>query len=144
MPNPGLGRRLRVVRERLNLTQEALAREVGVTKVSVARYEAGRIPRAEVLDRIARLAGVTVSSLLRTDNLPRSGDRERKAPRPATPAVVARVLPLLDPDWNGEPWRQLSKEAQARYEKRVRKALDELKTALEEYRSLLIATGKAN
>jgi transcriptional regulator with XRE-family HTH domain len=64
MPDAGVGRRIRQVRQGLGLTQAGLARQLGVIKVSIARYEAGRVPRANLLDRIATLGGVSVEWLL--------------------------------------------------------------------------------
>ena len=60
----GVGKRIRQTRQKLGLTQAQFADRLGVIKVSVARYEAGRVPRPKVLEEIARLGGVTVTSLL--------------------------------------------------------------------------------
>lgn len=34
------------------ITEAAFAEAIGVTRISVARYKAGRVPEAEVMDRI--------------------------------------------------------------------------------------------
>src|SRR5713226_3400710 len=59
-----VGKRVRQVREKLRLTQGEFARRLGVTRVSVARYEAGRVPSFGVLHQLARLGGVTIGWLL--------------------------------------------------------------------------------
>jgi transcriptional regulator with XRE-family HTH domain len=142
MARKEFGDRIRAIRESLGLTQEMLGRKVGVTKVSVARYEAGRIPRAEVLARMAAVAGVTVGSLLQSNTTPPPhGPATRKRLRVAR-SSVPELLPFVEPDWQSSPWRDLSEENRARYRKRVRKALMELRQALEEYRNLLLAQSR--
>ena len=64
MRAPEVGNRVRQVREKLRLTQGEFARRLGVTRVSVARYEAGRVPSFGALHQLARLGGVTVGWLL--------------------------------------------------------------------------------
>src|SRR5215831_14600949 len=73
MESREIGDRIRQIRKRLGLTQAEFAKQLGVIQVSIARYEAGRIPRANVLERMARLAGVTLSWILR-------GEHERQSP----------------------------------------------------------------
>jgi transcriptional regulator with XRE-family HTH domain len=62
--DPAIGARIRQVRRSLKLTQQEFGRELGLTKVSVARYEAGRVPRLDLLRRISQLGGLTVGRLL--------------------------------------------------------------------------------
>ena len=57
--------RLKVLRMEKHLTQKALADLVGVTRVTIARYEIGdRDPKGKTLVRIARALGVSTSDLL--------------------------------------------------------------------------------
>ena len=57
--------RLKEIRISKRLTQKALAELVGVTRVTIARYEIGdRDPKGATLVRIARALGVTTSDLL--------------------------------------------------------------------------------
>ena len=58
----GFSSRLRKVRA--GLSQEEFGKIFGVTKVTISRYEAGRIPDAETLDKIANYGKVTVEWLL--------------------------------------------------------------------------------
>ena len=57
--------RLKEIRQKKRLTQQALADLVGVTRVTIARYEIGdRDPKGTTLVRIARALGVSTSDLL--------------------------------------------------------------------------------
>lgn len=59
-----VGRRLREERERLNMTQERLAQETGVRRVTVYQYEKGdRLPSLDYLSKAA-IAGVSVQYVL--------------------------------------------------------------------------------
>jgi transcriptional regulator with XRE-family HTH domain len=60
----GLPDRIGQVRGRLALTQRQFGRRIGVRRNTVSLYERGRMPRSAVLDRIARLGGVSVEWLL--------------------------------------------------------------------------------
>jgi len=99
-----LGSRLREARLTLGATQAELAQALGVSAVTVARYELGArsLPIAQ-LSRISRLLRCPVTSLLPT------AEREASAasppdPFPAPVTTIARLLvehpemvpPLLD------------------------------------------------
>ena len=57
-----------VERERVGLTQAALAQKIGVTQQAVASWEAGKtLPRPSMLLRLADVLGCTVDELLRGD-----------------------------------------------------------------------------
>ena len=57
--------RVRSNREQLNLTQEDVARKLGVTASAVSTWEAGRArPRLDKLSQLADLFGITVSELM--------------------------------------------------------------------------------
>src|SRR6266446_4012546 len=90
-----VGGRIRQIRQQMKLTQAQFAQRLGVTKVSVARYEAGRIPRMRVLEEIAKLGGVTMSSLLEAqDRPPRVGSPEDRFYKVAADSVPpAKGLP---------------------------------------------------
>jgi transcriptional regulator with XRE-family HTH domain len=49
------GPRLRQLRRQLGLTQVALARAIGMTSTSVARYERGEVPIPEPVARLVTL-----------------------------------------------------------------------------------------
>lgn len=53
------------VRQRKGLTQAALAKKVGVNRVTIARLEAGeRRPAMDLLQRLAKVLKVKVADLL--------------------------------------------------------------------------------
>lgn len=87
----GLGFRLRSLRERLGLTQDEVARELGVSRALVSYYETGqRRPALPALVSLARTFGVPARDLL-DDELPHAV---------RTPAeVLFRAAPaeLLEP-----------------------------------------------
>lgn len=115
------------------LTQAQFGRRLGVIAISIARYEAGRVPRADVLERIARLGGVTTSWLLYGE---RSGDSPLRT-EPVISETAQVVLHLVEPDWKSKPWTELSTRSRKRYEERAREAVARLKRDLEDYRDLL-------
>jgi transcriptional regulator with XRE-family HTH domain len=95
----------RAVRQKLGLSQGRFAVRIGVTRNIVLRYEGGNgRPRADTLERIAQLGGVSVDWLLRGDRRPPEGPREwddavrllRAAWRePSRRELVRRVLRAL-------------------------------------------------
>ena len=57
--------RLKTLRERRHLTQDALAQRVGVHRVTIARLETGaRQPGLEMLEGLAKALQVKVTDLL--------------------------------------------------------------------------------
>jgi transcriptional regulator with XRE-family HTH domain len=135
MGNLNAGQRIREVRKRLRLTQTEFARRLGVIQVSVARYEAGRVPRADVLDRIAHLGGVTVGWLLHGQ-----GDRPTPIPSQAArplPEPLGDLVALLESEVARV--EQLPSEYRDRYEKRLREISSRITRELEEYRKVLRA-----
>jgi len=133
MRDADVGERIRSVRKGLKATQAQFGRRLGIIPLSVARYEAGRIPRADVLERIARIGGVTSSWLLH-------GERYGDSPLQTEPVIsqaVQEVHDLVQPDWTSKPWRKLPPRFRKRYEERARDAVARLKRELEDYRDLL-------
>ena len=59
-----VGRRLKAFRMGLGLTPEDLARNAGVSRAAIYRYEAGHPPKIELLVRIAEGLGVSLANLL--------------------------------------------------------------------------------
>jgi transcriptional regulator with XRE-family HTH domain len=67
----GIGKRVRSEREALALTQEALARELGVTHQHVSRIEAGQVaPSLELVVKLSSRLGVTTDYLLCGNDCP--------------------------------------------------------------------------
>jgi transcriptional regulator with XRE-family HTH domain len=63
-----VGRRLRQYREAAGLAAEKVAREVGVSRALLYRYESGEIVKIAVLEKLARIYGTSTSSLLGLGN----------------------------------------------------------------------------
>ncbi|MGH2853061.1 MAG: helix-turn-helix domain-containing protein [Solirubrobacteraceae bacterium] len=60
-----VGRRVRLCRKKLKLSQEHLAREVGVTAQAISRIEVGhRVPSLDLLVRLHKALGVSTDYLL--------------------------------------------------------------------------------
>lgn len=72
MPIIDTGERIRALRKLRNLNQEQLAELASLNRVTVAKYESGRVePGAQALARIADALEVSVDSLLgRSDEVP--------------------------------------------------------------------------
>lgn len=136
MPDLSVGRRVRQVRQRLDLTQTGFARQLGITKVSVARYEAGRVPRANLLDRIAALGGVSVEWLLRGGSPAQpSGQPSGREARDVTSFSVPQRLEYRVSN--------LPKRYQKRFSSRVKEMKIRLLRELDEYVKLLDAENRA-
>lgn len=72
----GFADNVRANRERLGLSQEELARRVGLTNSAVSQWEGGRAkPRIGVMKALSEIFGMTVSELL-GDDAPGAGMRE--------------------------------------------------------------------
>ena len=67
-----IGKRISELRRERNVSQEQLAEQASLSRVTIAKYESGRIePGAQALARIADALGVSADELLsRTDKLP--------------------------------------------------------------------------
>ena len=64
--NKDMGRRLR--ERRGNRTLQAMAEMAGTSPSTIQRYERGRIPAADILEKLAGLYGATVRWLLTGDD----------------------------------------------------------------------------
>lgn len=62
-PDPaGIGMRIQMIRGKM--TQQEFARKIGIKQSYISRYERGRIPKPDVLLKIARFANVSIEWLL--------------------------------------------------------------------------------
>lgn len=97
-PGMGIGKRLRELRVRAGLSQQALADRIGTTPLDIRRYESGRVehPRADRLAALAQALGVSIDSLTSEDD---------PEPHDAPPPVTFRVR-----EW-GEWMRDLPQDA---------------------------------
>ena len=133
-----IGGRLREIRRRLGLTQEEFAESLGLRRVSVARYEAGRIPRMNVLKEIARAGGVSVASLIATES------ESISSPARDSESLAGAKLPLLLTRLLQRLRRQIaiinalpSAVARRSYEERSKTILSRAIRDLAEYRALV-------
>jgi len=63
-----LGKNIRKLRRDRDMSQEALAEALNVSRFAIQRWEAGdNTPRAETLERIAEYFGTTGKELLKED-----------------------------------------------------------------------------
>jgi transcriptional regulator with XRE-family HTH domain len=135
MQDQSIGERIRLIRRQLDLTQSEFSKKLGVIQVSVARYEAGRVPKAQVLEKIARIGGVTTSWLLHGEATETTDPQARQT----TTKELRDLVRLLSPDWDAKTWRKLSQPLRSRYQERAREVASRLVRELEEYRKVLEA-----
>jgi len=130
-----VGKRIRHVRESLGLTQAEFATRLSVTRISVARYEAGQVPNLSLLRHVARLGSVDLGWILEEEP---SGS----APRDLS-AVHRQDIPDTFQDLvvflRKETGRlaRLPRHSRRRYEKRLQELLGRMQRDLEDYRRLL-------
>ena len=59
---------MRAMREKKDMSQQAVALEIGVERSTVAQWESGKSrPRAELLPKLAKLFGCSIEELLVPD-----------------------------------------------------------------------------
>ena len=59
---------MRAMREKKDMSQQAVALEIGVERSTVAKWERGKSrPRAELLPKLAKLFGCSIEELLVPD-----------------------------------------------------------------------------
>lgn len=65
-----IGKRIKELREKNNMTQKDLSKIIGVTDRSIGYYESGqRVPPPDILDKLAEFFSVSVDYIMgRTDN----------------------------------------------------------------------------
>ena len=128
--------RIHGIRKGLGLTQAQFSKRLGVTKVSVARYEAGRVPRLKILKEIARLGGVTVTWLL--DGASPQGHQSHLEAGPRITGLTAPGHELLTfLQQKAALMTHLPARSQRRFEERIRELVARAKRELDEYQKLL-------
>lgn len=71
MPYQDVGTRIRDARKRMGMNQEELAELARLNRVTIAKYESGKVePGAQALSRIADALEVTVDQLLGREDIP--------------------------------------------------------------------------
>ena len=142
--DPEFGKRVRLIRYRLHLTQEGLGQRLGLTKVSVSRYEAGRIPRLDVLQKIAEIAGVNVAWLLHGEAASSATRGAQPIRLPVTGQSFGRILAQLISELESDYLSQLPVRSRRRYEQRAKEVLAKTLRELKEYKALLEAEGRGD
>ena len=135
-----VGERIGQIREKLGLTQGEFAERLAVTRASIARYEAGRVPKLGLLRQIARLGGVSVGWILQ--DVPPQKPRRTRDETTSPPDILEPVRSLLV-FLRAEIIKlaPLPKERRKRYEDRLLELVARVKQDLKEYRHLLEAGG---
>src|SRR5262249_42477305 len=118
--------RIAQVRKRLGLRRYEFADTLDVSRASVTNYEKGQMPRADVLGKIASLAGVPVEWLLHGAKLP---TRQMIRARPSSCRDAELVLwKFFEPKVAGLPESYISQ-----FRNRTRGLLKQLTAELKEY-----------
>ena len=82
-----VGDRIREYREQRNLSQDELAELASIHRVTLSRYESGRVdPGAQALARIADALGVTTDMLLGREN---GSEKPPNAPRTLQGRIIS-------------------------------------------------------
>lgn len=93
MQYPDIGERIRQCRINARLTQEELAELARLSRVTIAKYESGRIePGINAMMRIADAFGITVDELLGNAPLP---EQITAKPKNENISAIIRVLNQL-------------------------------------------------
>ena len=89
------GEKIRELRTAANLSQEQLAEIASLNRVTIAKYETGRVePGAQALSRIADALGVSADILLgRSDEVPEQGK-----PRTAESKIISGSVDRMPPE----------------------------------------------
>lgn len=92
-----VGRRLRLRRQKLKLSQDHLAREVGVSPQAISRIEVGhREPSLDLLVRLCKTLGVSTDYLLTgKESLPVSIKGAVRAQPNLTPSAKRSLIQLI-------------------------------------------------
>ena len=130
-----VGKRIRHVRESLGLTQAEFARRLSVTRISVARYEAGQVPNLSLLRHVARLGRVDLGWILAEEPSEGASRDQPAVHRQDVPDTFQDLVAFL----RRETARlaRLPRHYRRRYEERLRELLKRMQRDLEDYRELL-------
>src|SRR5262249_44147962 len=134
---PEVGKRIREVRQRLNLTQAEFGKRLGLKKLSVVRYEAGAVSRLDVLRKIADVGGVTLAWVLEGEEPRMLNETHPTADEQQVPGPLNSLLDRIRTELTSHRLAQLPPSRRTRYEERAKEVLTWAQRELEEYRALL-------
>jgi transcriptional regulator with XRE-family HTH domain len=132
---PEVGKRIRQVRESLGLTQAEFARRLGVTRISVARYEAGQVPNLSLLRHVARLGRINLGWILEEEPSGSASPDQSAVGRQEVPDTFQDLVAFLRRE-TGRLAR-LPRHYRRRYKKRLQELIERMQRDLEDYRGLL-------
>jgi transcriptional regulator with XRE-family HTH domain len=140
-----VGARIASIRKRLGLKRYEFAERLGVTRATEGNWEMGQMPRADLLDKLARTGGVSVEWLLHGSD---SGSKQpvRGRARPSKNVLQKMLLrrgksseTLVFPDFGPAELRRLPLRFLERYQSRAVTLLTHLHHELKEYRKTLMS-----
>ena len=138
--HPDVGARIALIRRRLGLKRYEFAERLGVTRATQGNWEMGQMPRADLLDKLARSGGVSVEWLLHGRDSGGNKIRSRRSKNVARRTILCSektpesyVLPDLAP----ADLRKLPRRYLERYQSRATNLLIRLRHELTQYRTAL-------
>ena len=136
-----VGARIALIRRRLGLKRYEFAERLGVTRATQGNWEMGQMPRADLLDRLARSGGVSVEWLLHGHD---SGGKQAGRPRGSKNVLQRKFLDRDRPPENYMPadfapadLMKLPRRYLERYQSRAGNLLVRLRRELRQYRTAL-------
>lgn len=136
-----VGARIALIRRRLGLKRYEFAERLGVTRATQGNWEMGQMPRADLLDKLARYGGVSVEWLIHGHD-----SRGKQAVRPrGSKNVLQRTFSDREKapkrymlvDFAPADLRKLPRRYLERYQSRAANLLTRLRRELKQYRSTL-------
>lgn len=136
-----VGARIALIRRRLGLKRYEFAERLGVTRATEGNWEMGQMPRADLLDKLARSGGVSVEWLLHGHD---SGGTQAVRPRGSKNVLLRK---FFDREKSPESYmlanfapadlRKLPRRYLERYQSRAKNLLIRLHRELRQYRTAL-------
>ncbi len=99
---PEFGKRVAKARKALGISQEELAKKVGISRSAVGFCEAGGLPSGNIIMKLADILGVSIDYLLKGENKTEKNDN-RIIGNGFEIYMIPVCRPMLDPQGNFEP-----------------------------------------
>jgi len=143
-----MGARIALIRRRLGLKRYEFAERLGVTRATQGNWEMGQMPRADLLDRLARSGGVSVEWLLHGHD---SGGKQAVRPRGSKNVLPRKLLARKKPperymlgDFAPADLRKLPRRYLERYQSHAANLVVRLRRELKQYKSALALEFRAH
>jgi transcriptional regulator with XRE-family HTH domain len=134
-----VGARIALIRRRLGLKRYEFAERLGVTRATEGNWEMGQMPRADLLDKLARSGGVSVEWLLHGHD---SEGKQAVRPRGSKNVLQGKFLDREKPpesymrvDVFPADLRKLPRRYLSRYQSRAANLAIRLRRELKQYRT---------